>query len=483
MSSRLSFIVPVYNPDLAILTRMVKSLCAQSLKEWDATFVLDGPCEAAEQIIRAEMKKKPNSYKIVEQEHAGAQRARNHGQEYAKGDFISHLDCDCILEPETSKVWVEQFDKHPDIAFVYSGYSFLDEKGAINSEPFDPYLLKVRNYISSCFPVRREYCPTWNESLKSLQDWDFWLSVVEKGGKGKFLRGYAFTTSYPSEKSISGIGCTNDVWLERLDAVKKIHNLPERDVCVSSLTNKIEGVTLAKALGADYQDYPNWKPHKYKTIIQLGFSFLPNHIESHVGIFSEQHVNKVILWTCDDLTEIYSRLNYLALKKYRILLNGMVNLKQFVEDKASYDMMKEVGFNVEIKPLPMVAGELKPLPDKPRFAVDVDSLYNPVFTALEKSLPDVELVPLTGALNLAEFTGLCHFHPDRTVSPAIKRALLMGRHVVSNVQAPFAGFIDDTRNLSDVIPEAVEKIRAAAFAPQKTSGREYYSKISDPRNF
>lgn len=482
-SARLSFIVPVFEPNLEILAKCVKSLCDQSLTEWDATFVLDGKNDAAATIICSEMKKKANTYKILELEHGGAQKARNAGQEYAKGEFVVHWDCDCIIEPDTAKTWVEQFDKHPEVAFIYSGYKFLYERGAINSEPFDPYLLRVRNYISSCFPVRREFMPKWNEDLKSLQDWSFWLSVIEKGGKGKFLRGYAFSTLYPEAKSISGQGCTNENWLERIDAVKKAHNLPERDVCVSSLTNKIEGLTLAKTIGADYQDYPNWKPHRYKTIIQLGFSFLPGRIEAHTGIFSQQEVKKVILWTCEDVTEVHTRLNWQAIKKYRILLNGMVNLKQFVEDKASYDMMREVGFEVEIKPLPMVAGDVKPFPDKPKFAVDVDSTYNPIFTAIEKSLPDVELVPLKGALNLNDFTGLCHFYPDRTMSATIKRAVMMGRHVVSNVQAPFAGFVDDTKYLSEFIPEAVEKIRELAFAGQKTSGKDYYTKLSDPRSF
>jgi hypothetical protein len=309
------------------------------------------------------------------------------------------------------------------------------------------------------------------------------MSVVEKGGKGRFLRGYAFSTEYPDPGSISGDGCKNDVWLERVDAVKKLHHLPERDICVSSLTNKHEGIALAKTIGADYQDYPNWKPHRYKTIIQLGFSFLPDRVQAHTGIFSDQNVNKVIFWTCEDITEIYSRLNYLALKKYRILINSTKNLKQFVEDKVSYDMMREIGFDVDVKPLPMVAGDLKPFPEKMRFAVDVDPNYHALLGILEKSLPDVELSPIRGSVNLNDYTGLVHFHPDRTLSPSIKRALLMGRHVVSNVQAPFAGYVDDTQNLSTLIPAAVEKIRTLAYSGQKTTGRDYYVKLSDPRNF
>lgn len=484
MSSRLTFIVPVYEPRLDLLAKSVRALCDQSLKEWSAVFVLDGPNKGAAEVIRAQMKKKPNTYRIVEQEHGGAQKARNHGAMYAKTEFVVFWDYDCLIEPESSTLWLRAFDRDPDIAFVYGSYKFLEEKGAIESQPFDPWLLKVRNYISTCFPVRREFAATWNESLKSLQDWDFWLSVVEKGGKGKYLPGFHFSTLYPEASSISGQGCTDAAWLERIDAVKKAHNLPERDVCVSALQHKNEGIWLAKLIDADYQDYPNWKPHRYKTIIQIGFSLLPHAVEAHAGIFRDREIKKVLFWTCEDVTEVYSRLNLNAIHKYSLLLNKMENLKQYVEDKTSYDMMIKAGFNVEIRPLPMeTRDEVSPLPEKPIFAVDICPNYGPVLDAIQLSLPDIELVLLDGAEKLSEFTGLVHLHPDRTVSPGMKRAILAGRHVVSNVQAPFTGFVDDTKDLSELIPEAVEAIRAAANLPPPAEARSYYSSLVNAKEF
>lgn len=481
--SRLTFIVPIYNPSLDILSKSIKALAEQSLKLWDVVFVLDGENKSAKDAIRAGMKKVPNQFKIIEQAHAGAQRARNHGSKYAKGEFLVFWDYDCIIEPEVSRVWVEMFDKYKDIAFVYSGYKFLDEQGAIESEQFDPWLLRVRNYISSCFPVRREFYPGWNESLKSLQDWDFWLSVVERGGKGKFLPGFAFSTLYPTADSISGKGCTNENWLGRVDAVKKIHNLPERPVCVSSLTKKHEGIWLAKLIDADYQDFPNGKPNRYQTIIQVGFSFMPNMVEAHCGIFSEKQTKKILFWTCDDVTEIYTRLNLNAIQKYSTLLNEMVGLKQYAQDRTAAGMLFRAGFKVSVRLLPMEIGAIKPLPEKPKFAVDIDGNYSPVFNILQKSLPDVELVPMVGAHKLEEFTGLLHFHPDRTLSPGMMRAILAGRHVVSNVQAPFMGFVDDQKNLAEFIPGVIDKIRQVAGIPQQKSGIDYYSKAADHNKF
>lgn len=476
--SALTFVVPVYRPDLALLTKCVNSLVDQSLKDWDAVFVVDGEDSAAVGAIRSAMKKSKNHFKIVTVEHGGAPKARNAGALHATGDNIIFWDCDCLIEPDAAKNWVNIFNEDPEVGFIYSGYRFLGEQGAIDSEPFDPWLLRVRNYISTCFPLRRKFLVKWNESLESLQDWDFWLSVVEKGAKGKFLRGYAFATAYPSEKSISGKGCTPEVWLERVDAVKKLHGLPERDVCVTSLVKKTEGIWLAKLLNADYQDFPHHKPHKYKTMIHMGMSFLPGLIEHHAEALA-QRVRHVVFYTCDDVTDITTRLNLRAVWKYSNLLNGGA-FKQYVEDKMAQDTLQRAGFNVEVMPLPMSVGGVVPLPEKPRFAVDVHETYSGVFNFLQASLPDVELVNLTGAHKIDDFSGLCHFHPDKTISHGMKRAVVSGRHVVSNVQAPFMGFTDDTKDLSQFIPSAVEKIREAAYSKPKENARSYYENLVSP---
>ena len=44
----ISFIVPIYKPNLEVLEKSIKSLAVQALKDWEAIFVLDGPCPEAE---------------------------------------------------------------------------------------------------------------------------------------------------------------------------------------------------------------------------------------------------------------------------------------------------------------------------------------------------------------------------------------------------------------------------------------------------
>lgn len=474
--SLLSFILPVHEPDSILFDKVLKALCVQSLHEWEAVFVLDGPNDDARKAIERAFKKVPNNFRVIELEHGGAQKARNAGFPYSKGNYVVFLDSDIVMEPHTAKAWVEILDKSPEYGFVYSGYRFLGEKGAIESQPFDPFTLRCRNYISSCFPFRRELFPGWEESLESLQDWSFWLSIVGKGARGKFLQGFAWSTAYPTLTSISGKGCTPDKWLYRMDKVKALHGIPIREVCFTSLHNRLDAIALAKAADADYQDHPNDKPNHYKTIIQIGFSVRPGEFERCAEAWGPQH-KKIIFWSAEDVEDIYDTVAKRALDRYSERVN--MACKQYVEDLAAKKIMSGAGFNVEVLSLPVISKEeVLPLPAEPVFLVDVTATYGHVFNAIQKSIPDIKLEMAGGTKKMEKFTGLISFYQDRLVRPGIKRMLAAGRHVVSNVQAPFCGYINDRVSDATFLRDFVGKIREAAKAPQGLEAVRYYI---DPR--
>lgn len=471
----LSFIIPVFNPKEKIFERHCKGLLAQSLNDWEAIFVLDGPSDTAKSIIKRLFKKK--NYQIIEIEHGGACRARNEGAKHAKGDIWCFFDSDCEIECDAAQAWVDLFNQKPEIGFIYAGYRFFDEKGGYGSEPFDPWLLRVNNYISTCFPFRKELFPGWNEDLKSLQDWDFWLKIVEKGAKGHHMVGYAFSTAAPDAESISGKGCTKENWLERIDAVKKLHNIPDNSVCVASLTDRHEGIRLAKMIDADYRDFPTRNPHRYKTIIQVGFSFEAGIVNECAGIFNDKSVNNYLFWTKDSVYEAYTMLSRKALIEYSTRLNATTT--QFCEDKESQRLLELCGFKASILPLPFENEEVLPMPEKPRFLVDSSPHYGQVLTALEKSLPDIKLDAANNAQKIEDYSGMLHFHMEPIMSNSVKRMLVSGRHVISNIQQPFTGFIADHQSPDTFIPAIVERLRSLTTQPN-TNAREYYLKMLSP---
>jgi hypothetical protein len=392
--------------------------------------------------------------------HGGVQRARNAGGAEAKGDILWFWDCDCLIEPDTCKTFVDTFNANPTVDFIYSGYRFLEENGGIPSEPFDPWTLKVANYISTCFPMRREVYPGWDEKLESLQDWDLWLTITEKGGKGLFIPGYAFATAMPKGESISAKGCTPEEWLKRVKAVKDKHNLPDRKTCVTSVSYRHEGIRLAKLIDADYKDYPQGKPHNYSNMVQVGFSLDPRRVRTHAEIFRAPNLKKrVIFWTAENIAEIFNAMSLRALAEYSGKLNEQAVM--YVEDLSAKKVMEKAGFMVTINPMPMDnTGEISPLPSVKRLLADVTEDHRQLIECLKHSLPEFKIDYLTDAGKaIADYTGVISLSGENTISFQVKRALLAGRHVISNIQSPFCGYIPEGQDIGAYVTELVDTIR------------------------
>ena len=388
---RLSFVVPYYQK-LNTISRCLKSLFSQSVKDIEVIVVFDGPDKEGERI--AQRFKKVQVHTIP---HSGAPAARNAGAKLATGEFISFWDADCYIEPGAAAVWLQIFDKNPDVDFVYAGYRFPEGKGGIEGESFDPWLLQVNNYISGMFPIRREKAPQWDESLKSLQDWDFWLTAVKNGCKGKFIRGFAFETEYPDQDSISGKGCTPTNWLERLETIKKKHGIPLRTGCVCSVQAKDEGIALAKILDMDYRDYATYFPNRYDTVVQLGFP--PSMANMAAMNFQNPHgpklMAKMLFWRGRDVWSLYNETSRAAADALAIALNASATY-QFCEDKAARVRLEELGFSAEVLPLPLdfSSEKIAPLPIKPRVLLDFDMAHAPFVNAVRRAMPNLEFIDL-----------------------------------------------------------------------------------------
>lgn len=480
MSVAISFVIPIFKKPVAVIEKCLKSILDQSLVDYEVICVFDGENQDLEKSVARFGKKFKAPFRQVVIEHGGAPKARNVGSALAVGRYVVAWDADCYIEPHAAKAWVDILDARPEVDFVYSGYKFANEMGAIPSQPFDPYLLNVTNYISSCFPVRASMDIKWDEDLESLQDWSRWLSVVSKGGVGHYLPGYAFSTEYPDPESISGKGCTPDVWLSRVDKVRAKHGLPKREVCVTSVSNKHDGIALAKLIGADYHDRPNDKPNHYKTIIQIGFCLNPGVAETHATAWGPQH-KKVLFWVKDDIEEAYHAIALSALDEYAARINQ--TCVQFCEDIASKKILERCGFTVEVMPLPLVNTDaIAPLPELPRFLVDASAQYGHALAVVKKALPDVRIDVASGAQAIDNYTGMINFYVDRTLGSSVKRMLAAGRHVVSNVQSEFCGFLDDRVNDEKFIVDVVERIRKVVKqGPNDRAASYYKTKLTPAR--
>lgn len=180
-----SIIVPIYNME-RFLDETLKSIVATTYRPLEVVLVNDGSKDKS----RAIAQEYANSYdfiRLVDQENAGVSRARNHGIDEAKGEYILPVDADNLIEPSFVGHAVDAFlQGDTNLRVVRPRMECFGEKsGEWVFPPFSLKLLALRNILDNCAMFRKSdwqrvggYC----ETLRTREDWDFWLSMLEHGG-------------------------------------------------------------------------------------------------------------------------------------------------------------------------------------------------------------------------------------------------------------------------------------------------------------
>lgn len=97
MEVKISVIIPVYNVE-KYLRECLDSVVNQTFKNIEIICVDDGSTDQSLEILQ-EYKRKDDRFVILQQRHAGAGAARNHGLKLAEGKYIQFLDSDDYFEP------------------------------------------------------------------------------------------------------------------------------------------------------------------------------------------------------------------------------------------------------------------------------------------------------------------------------------------------------------------------------------------------
>lgn len=472
-----SFIVPVYKKPKEVFDACLHSLFDMSYKNIEVICVFDG-ADADLQAV-ADGYKKVKSFVI---DHGGAPKARNFGFTKSTGRYVSFWDADCYAKPEMATMWVDTFKENPKASFVYSGYEFANEQGAIETEIFDPYLLTCGNYIATMFPMKREVFPGFDENLKAAQDWDMWLTIVENGGFGIGIQGYGFVTEYPDKDSISGRGWNPTAREETIRVVKEKHKIPDRDTVVCSVNYRLKGLHLAKLLNADFKTTLNQQPHRYKCILVLGiwtdsrFEHAPSDCVK-IQYWMPQEIN--------GLEEIdYKRVIQILRNNRKEATANICN--EIVSSKRLADLSINPGEGIkaEVVPLPTEIDDLETtLPKDFRVLLDIGPMYKDVFKDIRSALPYITIDELEFSADITKYSLLVSFHPYPTVDEGIRRFLLNGRNVISNVQAPYCGFLDLEINYGEFKDKIIDKIRDARTAKFNKAAQDHYTRVANPNAF
>jgi len=206
-------------------------------------------------------------------EDRGAPYARNRGLEATTGEYILSMDSDTYLFPGALTCWANGFKKYEEADFVYTEFEIIDTKARQTiiypGQKFNKYHLACENYINTATPIRRRALVTWDEDLKSLQDWDYFWKIVDNGGTGKLLgRFLLYQTEAPRADGISVDGSNN--MFERRKIVREKHGVFNRDTCITTDDYQEEAIVIAEEMGADFRASVNHRnASEYKVIYKL----------------------------------------------------------------------------------------------------------------------------------------------------------------------------------------------------------------------
>lgn len=178
-----SVIIPCYNHGKYI-KNAVNSILNQTYQDFDIIIVDDGSIDQyTKDVFRKELFPKT---KIIRIEHVGVSKARNIGIEISEGKYFLTLDADDTFEPEFISKAVKILDTMEDVGVVTCGvkvFGFINgtvypEGGGVKN-----FLIKNNACGNSLFRrVCWDEAGGYNENMKDgFEDWDFMLSVTEKG--------------------------------------------------------------------------------------------------------------------------------------------------------------------------------------------------------------------------------------------------------------------------------------------------------------
>ncbi len=222
---RVSVIIPCYNLG-QYLDEAVDSVRAQSFNDWEIVIVNDGSTDPATNRLLADYRR-PKT-RVLTTENRGLAAARNLAIAHATGAYICALDADDMLEPRYLERAVAHLEADPTLGFVSSWLeTFGDEQWVWKQERCDLPALLAECTVCTAALVRKSAVDAvggYDEQMKpaGYEDWDLWISLVERGVRGIIIPEVLFRYRRRAG-SMSSICCEGQAHLTLIEYLLRKH--------------------------------------------------------------------------------------------------------------------------------------------------------------------------------------------------------------------------------------------------------------------
>ena len=136
----ISVVIPIYNAEKTI-AKCIDSILCQTYQDFEILLINDGSLDNSEEVCLKYVEKDKRVH-YIKKENGGVSTARNRGIDEAKGEYISFIDSDDWIEPDTLQVLLNSaIASNADVVIPRSRMVFCDAQGN-----FDKYVYNEDDY-------------------------------------------------------------------------------------------------------------------------------------------------------------------------------------------------------------------------------------------------------------------------------------------------------------------------------------------------
>lgn len=117
----ISVVVPVYRTE-AYIEDCVRSLCAQTCRDFEIILVDDGSPDRSSELAEAILRQTSVRCQVIRTENRGVSAARNTGLQTAEGEWVIFVDSDDVVSPDFLAVYGQMMERAERCDILSTGF-------------------------------------------------------------------------------------------------------------------------------------------------------------------------------------------------------------------------------------------------------------------------------------------------------------------------------------------------------------------------